>query len=64
MKQNNHIISNVLPDQRNGDQKHDDLGIVQPYLAEIRSSDGFQKPVQNTVFVVIDHIPDQADTNG
>ena len=31
-------------------QKHNHLGIVQPYLTEIRSADGFQKPVDDTVF--------------
>ena len=62
-KDDHHVVSDILPDQRNGDKQHDQLCFIEPYLTKIRSADRSQKPVDDPVLVMIDHVPDQTKAN-
>lgn len=60
-----HVIADVLPDQRNGHVQHDVLGIVQPDLGPLGTAQHIDdEPVQYAVLVVIHHAPDHADADG
>ena len=60
-KQDDHVVADVLPHQRNADAAKNQTRLIQPHPRGVGMSCGLKEPVQNSSFVIENHCPDQAD---